>query len=555
MKIFDSVAQMKLATIKAGQYVETFGYYAKGDAGAARYLVVASQTADGYGDHTLANGTVAVLQADGGVKLEQFGAAPNVNSNYGPNIRAFFSYLKTNKIKGTAGHGHFYADYFDIPSGVDFEGVCQASFGLGNEFGSDYLGTWFRHLAGTTGDFICFETLEGADGNDRVGPLQISKFGVIGNFTDTRDGLVLRSRAMALENTDNVLSTRPTIIQSLTFVHDVMIRDCGRDGYWLPAGHGGSNISRINSYFNGGDGGKLDCSFGTQESTLLTSIDGDGNNGNCTLRVYKLGSIFESDGKYSVLDIRGVRSEQRLNTNNSVKGNEHCIIFDACNSGIVNISGLYHQSIIDSDEPSTPLLIANQNTGFAPTINCTGIETAIKLSKNQLPANTPPLLDDTVNNRQISSNASSFTYTKNLNNHVLMTANDTDTKPWHSVGGSNVDIDIGSGGFQSIGTTPVNVIYETDGPVNRKLWSNMSSGGEMTYRTGNDDGSGLNVWMSVARSGNVVTEMRVRKNFKVDNAITLPGLLTYADEAAALAGGLASGRVYKTATGELRIKL
>ena len=136
-----------------------------------------------------------------------------------------------------------------------------------------------------------------------------------------------------------------------------------------------------------------------------------------------------------------------------------------------------------------------------------------------------------------------------------MTANDTDTKPWHSVGGSNVDIDIGSGGFQSIGTTPVNVIYETDGPVNRKLWSNMSSGGEMTYRTGNDDGSGLNVWMSVARSGNVVTEMRVRKNFKVDNAITLPGLLTYADEAAALAGGLASGRVYKTATGELRIKL
>ena len=74
MKIFNSVAQMKLATIKAGQYVETFGYYTKGDAGAARYLVVASQTADGYGDHTLANGTVAVLQVGGETNVKQFGA-------------------------------------------------------------------------------------------------------------------------------------------------------------------------------------------------------------------------------------------------------------------------------------------------------------------------------------------------------------------------------------------------------------------------------------------------------------------------------------------------
>ncbi len=74
MKIFNSVAQMKLATIKAGQYVETFGYHTKGDAGAARYLVVASQAADGYGDHVLANGTVAVLQIDDGFStLEQLG--------------------------------------------------------------------------------------------------------------------------------------------------------------------------------------------------------------------------------------------------------------------------------------------------------------------------------------------------------------------------------------------------------------------------------------------------------------------------------------------------
>ena len=81
MKIFDSVAQMKLATIKAGQYVETFGYYTKGDAGAARYLVVASQAADGYGDHTLVNGTVAVLQTGKSAYASTFGITGTSDSS------------------------------------------------------------------------------------------------------------------------------------------------------------------------------------------------------------------------------------------------------------------------------------------------------------------------------------------------------------------------------------------------------------------------------------------------------------------------------------------
>jgi hypothetical protein len=45
-------------------------------------------------------------------------------------------------------------------------------------------------------------------------------------------------------------------------------------------------------------------------------------------------------------------------------------------------------------------------------------------------------------------------------------------------------------------------------------------------------------------------------NFVVNNAtgrISLPGLPTYADNAAALTGGLVANNVYKTAAGELRI--
>jgi len=65
MKTFDTVAKLKLAKLKEGQFVETGGHYTKGDAGAARYLIVTPQSFDGYGDHELANGNVAVLQETG----------------------------------------------------------------------------------------------------------------------------------------------------------------------------------------------------------------------------------------------------------------------------------------------------------------------------------------------------------------------------------------------------------------------------------------------------------------------------------------------------------
>ncbi len=74
MKTFENVAKLKLAKLKEGQFVETGGYYAKGDAGAARYLIVAPQAADGYGDHVLANGNVAVLQVEGEINVKQLGA-------------------------------------------------------------------------------------------------------------------------------------------------------------------------------------------------------------------------------------------------------------------------------------------------------------------------------------------------------------------------------------------------------------------------------------------------------------------------------------------------
>jgi hypothetical protein len=115
MKQFETVAQMKLARLTAGQTVTTKGYYAAGDAGGATYLVAASQTVDGYGDHALANGNVTLLQGvDGEYFVDQFGAkgddstddflpihaAYDAAANGGTVVFGGKTYLTTDSING-----------------------------------------------------------------------------------------------------------------------------------------------------------------------------------------------------------------------------------------------------------------------------------------------------------------------------------------------------------------------------------------------------------------------------------------------------------------------
>ena len=110
MKTFINVAQMKLASLKEGQFVETGGYYTKGDAGQAKYLIVAAQAADEYGDHTLANGTVAVLQVSDDVNVLQFGAVAgydyvgDIGTNSTAAIQAAFDSIGSGTVFIPAGH-------------------------------------------------------------------------------------------------------------------------------------------------------------------------------------------------------------------------------------------------------------------------------------------------------------------------------------------------------------------------------------------------------------------------------------------------------------------
>ena len=109
---------MKLATLQAGQFVETGGYYVKGDAGQAKYLIVAAQAADGYGDHTLANGTIAVLQVGSVIELASFGVISNNAASSSSNTLALIAVV--DYLRGAADHliincrGNIYAEYLNL---------------------------------------------------------------------------------------------------------------------------------------------------------------------------------------------------------------------------------------------------------------------------------------------------------------------------------------------------------------------------------------------------------------------------------------------------------
>lgn len=86
---FATVAEMTASTIvlPIGKTIVTKGYYARGDAGAARYLIKAAQAFDTYGDHGLVNGTIAVLQGD--KTFVKFGADNTGVASCTPSLIAF----------------------------------------------------------------------------------------------------------------------------------------------------------------------------------------------------------------------------------------------------------------------------------------------------------------------------------------------------------------------------------------------------------------------------------------------------------------------------------
>jgi hypothetical protein len=245
----------------------------------ARYILQPSGYVALPGDVTFANGRVGALQVDGDVNVRWFGCKGDDSTDDTVEFQSALDYCKDNiKMKMYVPSGRYILSNIDIPSGISIFGDYHGSFGLGNQFGSDYVGTVLKQKSGATGHFICFETLKEDATNDLIGPFHMQGLIVLGNGeVGSTDGIRFQSRDMSEEGVENDLCTRKTRVQAVTLLKDLFVRNFSGNNIWMPNCHVGVSLQNLYSGFAGGYGLFLDVSTGLLDGLAVRDFQGDAN--------------------------------------------------------------------------------------------------------------------------------------------------------------------------------------------------------------------------------------------------------------------------------------
>ena len=180
--VFNTVADAKAGiaadgstvSLAIGQRIVT-NENSTGNGGGANYLVAANQAVDGYGDHLLDNGNVALLQSDGAVNVLQFGAVGDGATDDTVAIQAVldsgatkiifdgtFAYSSTITISNTVdieviGGFKYIGTYYNADPHFDI--TADDVHILGGDWNANYdIGTILRFGVGTTGGSIKYAT-------------------------------------------------------------------------------------------------------------------------------------------------------------------------------------------------------------------------------------------------------------------------------------------------------------------------------------------------------------------------------------------------------------
>jgi len=435
-----------------------------------------------------------------------------------------------------------------------FQAACDASYSVYIPEGTYLIGSTIYLRAGVTlkgaghqettagttvkllqgpacGDVIRFIPIVTGGVNYWYG--EIAHLSIWGNIT-AASGWAISART----------STGATVrFQDMTRITDISIRRMKSGGIEIPNGALPVLVSDIKVFWCGGPGiHYTGGSFITQIPTFI-NISGDGNVGELML--------IESLDANATIAFIGIKAEKRVNSDYSTGAQQpYAMRFKNCVAGsVAQIIGLSQISSVPDganfEKPGDAIYLDN-----SPEIDVR-VSCAIVRVRAGDTGTDPFLIGSSGSTVQIPY---TFHEARNYNGERI------DHTPYSTSYWSEGLVNTYPGGLTGIieapgrmlaGVAPFYGWWETDQGADQKGWIMGSSAGDLIIRAKKDDGtSGSGLALTIKKSAGVPTEVRFEPA-----QVTLQNIPTYANDAAAAAGGLAANRLYKTATGEVRIKL
>jgi hypothetical protein len=472
------------------------------------------------------------------VSVKDFGAVGNGVTDDTAAIQAALDAAKASTKSCYINAGVYKITQLQFPNGIEIYGA-----GIGSYGGTDgSSGTVLLQNDGVNDDAIIFQTTFGG-GFERAGPYYIHDFCIrhLGTSDTLGNGISFRKAG------DRTNDANYAVVNGSSVIERVLIRGFPENGLYSKRGCAPAFFYDIQTFFNGGYGLRFD-GVNTMTGVVLESISGDGNKAGAAIYVASnptsaniyIGNVFSeyrSDNPYGATPGFSAAQPYGIEIGNFGGGGSN---------GTVSINGITGNSILPNEAIDSCIYVTSASSASRPNIIFSNIQ-------NNKPGRA---LGNGFNLKDVSS-GTNLPFT--VKNGVFSPTDNAISSLGNSyiVSGGNGQVlrpGVSTGGFQAKGNLPTFSWFEDDAPADEKMWFFGPSGGDLVLRTANDTGGSPTAVFTVARVGNTAPNIVWAAGNVWNNAVqAMPQVPTFADNAAALVGGLTAGRIYKTAAGELRI--
>jgi len=434
--------------------------------------------------------------------------------------------------------GKYLITQIAIPSGLHVFGDTTGGYGSQT---AEYLydSTVLFQDSGVNDDAIVFDCPV-ESGFFRIFNTHLHSFILLKKGTSDTIGNGISARQV---NTDRDVAANHCLVNGITAFEKILVRGFPENGMYFKQGAVPLYCSDLDFIFNGGYGLRIDGNNYVR-NVVLRNIAGDGNTGRACI-------FIASPSNDTQVTVDGLYSEYRSDASygNSVSypgaqpyGIE---LGDFGDNSSVHITNALQESIVTDTAASAVIFITSSSAATTPNVIFSGVKIA---DLTALSGQKKVLIDnrswDAYTQFTIPATVTFGVYS------LVDTGNTVCTQfaNGHTAFGNGFQKPtVSSEGAQVYGALPSLSWYESDAAVDTKGWSIGPSSGSLYFRSFNDAGSAGSNYLQITRSGSSISRIIFLEKVRIT------GISTFADNTSAISGGLGTGDIYKTATGELRI--